>query len=232
MSAADPPARADAPTPLGERKASAADRARAAGAEREAARQVARAAWRAAVSPGGVPTAELGGLAAHLHALTRDELREMNRALGHQLGGRKDEHVRRLLAHLGVTATAATALPLPPSPPAPADDPPPPATSRLSELEREADAADPLADGLRRSACGPVPPPPRPTVRLATPLRTEAEQRAENARVRAEQAAAAAKRGEHPSAGGSDTAPAVVVTAPQTGPPPSAAACGETVSET
>lgn len=72
----------------------------------EPARQAAREAWAGAVAdPTKVTPDQLKGLADHLHALTRDELREVARGLRKKVGGLKREVVDRLLEHVGAQPT-------------------------------------------------------------------------------------------------------------------------------
>lgn len=83
---------------------------KAAKASREPGRQTARDAWQQATAdPSKVTADHLPALAEHLRSLTRDELREMNRKLSNRLGGLKEEHVQRLLAHVGAKVAAPPA---------------------------------------------------------------------------------------------------------------------------
>lgn len=68
-------------------------------AQAEPARADARQRWAEAIA-NGVPHEQLGQLAEHLQALTRDEIREMARALEKRVGGLKRDLVQRLVDHV------------------------------------------------------------------------------------------------------------------------------------
>ncbi len=72
----------------------------------EPARAAAREAWAGAVAdPTKITPDQLAGLAGHLGALTRDELRTVARGLQKKVGGLKRELVDRLLQHVGQPPT-------------------------------------------------------------------------------------------------------------------------------
>ena len=75
----------------------------------EPARQAAREAWAGAVAdPTKITPDQLAGLAGHLGALTRDELRAVARGLQQSPTGLKRDIVDRLLAHVGQKPTGGT----------------------------------------------------------------------------------------------------------------------------
>lgn len=84
--------------------------ARAAKEAREPGREAARTRWRAAVQdPKRVTADQIKSLADDLKTLTRDELRDMGKALRMSGSGLKEDVVRRLLDHVGAKGAGGPA---------------------------------------------------------------------------------------------------------------------------